>query len=285
MTLLPPTTQLLYIDAGNTRVKCAYFEDGWEVIATLSYDELDQLSNLLTNSKKVHLVISSVSDAFDTWFQTLAWPKTTILTTADIPTERLDYETPHTLGLDRWLSCAGAYALSQQTVAVCSAGSALTIDLMDHYGVFRGGIILPGLDIIEKAAQLSAPRLPLAYLLNPVTIPARSTDDCIDAGARWMLASTLQQVLKSYEAQYGLLRVWACGGRAADVVELMQAGINAQDEDLLYVRKSLSTLSDQRDPVTLGKTSLYKDVRLDEFLVFRGMEQLYAIKQGETNAP
>jgi type III pantothenate kinase len=236
-------------------VKCAYDTDGWEIIASINYQELDSLKKLLSQYKNMHLVISSVSDAFNTWFETLNWQNATFLTTADIPTQRLDYETPHTLGLDRWLSCAGAFALSQQTVAVCSAGSALTIDLMDQYGVFRGGVILPGLDVIEKAAHLSAPRLPMAYLLNPLPIPARSTDDCIDAGARWMVSSTLRQVLDSYESTYGLLRVWACGGRGKDLVELLRG-------------EGLTTQMSARD------------VRLDDILVFRGLKHLFFTKMG-----
>lgn len=235
----------LYLDAGNTRVKIASRnEDGWDLVATGDYHRQTEWKQAVAGHLSTgQLVYTSVSDAFDEWTVSEGLTRHASvrnLRAAEIPAARLDYETPHTLGVDRWLACAGAFSLSRQAVAVCTAGTALTVDLMDQRGVFRGGVIMPGVDAIEASAHLAAPRLPFADVLNPVLIPARSTDDAVDAGARYMLKSALNRILDRYETDYGMIRVWIAGGRGEVLRELIG-----------------------------------RECRSDNFLVFRGMEELF----------
>jgi type III pantothenate kinase len=234
----------IYVDAGNTRVKCASKnKDGWELIGLGTYSESKQWASLLLETKPdVQMYLTSVSDQFDHWVLDsglIERPNVQRLDTSHLPASRLDYETPFTLGADRWLVCAGAYSLSKQSVVVITAGTAITVDLMDQHGVFRGGVIMPGLDTIEAAAHQAAPRLPIADVLNPVSIPARSTDDSVDAGARYMIKSAISDIIEQYEDRFGMLRIWVSGGRAAHITELIS-----------------------------------RDTRSDNFLLFRGMEEL-----------
>jgi type III pantothenate kinase len=234
----------LFVDAGNTRVKCAIkSDDGWEMVAVGDYSNPKVWNNVLLDHLHSGCVVAtSVSDVFDTWIEQTGLnsnPNYSALQTSSIPASRMDYETPFTLGADRWLACAGAWQLSRQAVVVCTAGTALTIDLMDQHGVFRGGVIMPGIDAIEAAAHNTANRLPIGDVLNPVTIPARSTDDSVDAGARYMLHSALHAIIAQYENTFGMLRIWVGGGRAPALAELIG-----------------------------------RDVRTDSYLVFRGMSEL-----------
>jgi type III pantothenate kinase len=234
----------LFVDAGNTRVKCAVkTDDGWEMAAVGDYANPGAWQKVLHDYAKVGKVVAtSVSDIFDKWLELGdfgALDNFSVLRTSSIPASRMDYETPHTLGADRWLACSGAWQLSRQAVVVCTAGTALTIDLMDQHGVFRGGVIMPGIDAIEAAAHHTASRLPIGDVMNPVTIPARSTDDSVDAGARFMLQSALHAIIEQYEHSYGMLRIWVAGGRAETLAELIG-----------------------------------RDVRTDSFLIFRGMDEI-----------
>lgn len=234
----------LFVDAGNSRVKCAVkSEDGWDMIVVGDYSNPSAWNKVLLDFVEGGNVVStSVSDRFDSWISQGnlgSHPNFTFLRTSSIPASRMDYETPFTLGADRWLACAGAWMLSRQAVVVCTAGTALTVDLMDQYGVFRGGVIMPGIDAIEAAAHATTNRLPIGDVLNPVTIPARSTDDSVDAGARYMLQPALNAIIAQYENTYGMLRIWVAGGRAPALAELIG-----------------------------------RDVRTDNYLVFRGMGEL-----------
>lgn len=238
----------LFVDAGNTRVKCAMkSDDGWDMLAIGDYSNPSAWSTLLSEYvSKGAVVATSVSDIFDRWVEQSdlgIHERFSLLRTSDIPASRMDYETPFTLGADRWLACAGAWSLSRQAVVVCTAGTALTIDLMDQHGVFRGGVIMPGIDAIEAAAHQTAHRLPIGDVLNPVAIPARSTDDSVDAGARYMLQSALHSIIEKYESSFGMLRIWVAGGRSHTLTELMG-----------------------------------RDVKSDSYLVFRGMEEVAEVR-------
>jgi len=240
-------SRTLFVDAGNSRVKCAIKSDeGWEMIAVGDYANATVWNNvLLDHLTNGNVVATSVSDIFDSWIDhsnISSNPNFSVLQTSNIPASRMDYETPFTLGADRWLACAGAWQLSRQAVVVCTAGTALTIDLMDQHGVFRGGVIMPGIDAIEGAAHHTANRLPIGDVLNPVTIPARSTDDSVDAGARYLLHSALHSIITQYENSFGMLRVWVAGGRAQVLAELIG-----------------------------------RDVRTDSYLVFRGMDEVLSL--------
>ena len=246
-------SQTLFVDAGNSRVKCAIrTNEGWELVATGDYLNSGTWNKAIMGHASIGPVVAtSVSDSFDTWVQgsqLIQNANFRSLRASDIPPSRMDYETPHTLGTDRWLACAGAWSLSRQAVVVCTAGTALTVDLMDQYGVFRGGVIMPGIDAIESAAHQTANRLPIADALNTVAIPARSTDDSVDAGARYLLRSALNAIIESYEQSFGLLRIWVAGGRAESLVKLVG-----------------------------------REVRTDTYLVFRGMDEI--IRTSETDGP
>ncbi len=239
----------LFVDAGNSRVKCAVkSDDGWDMVAIGDYSNPSAWNKVLTDYVAGGRVIAtSVSDVFDGWVDQSnlgTHPNFVSLHTSSIPASRMDYETPFTLGADRWLACAGAWLLSRQAVVVCTAGTALTIDLMDQHGVFRGGVIMPGIDAIEAAAHQTANRLPIGDVLNPVSIPARSTDDSVDAGARYMLQAALQAIIEQYENSFGMLRVWVAGGRVQALTELIG-----------------------------------RDVRTDSYLVFRGMDEVVDLSE------
>src|SRR5690606_2066730 len=114
----------LYVDAGNTRVKCAISTaDGWDMVQVGTYSNLEVWQEYLYEaSRSNRIVCTSVSDIFDKWLNTMVDGNRNnyhVLSTSDIPSARLDYETPHTLGTDRWLACSGAFSISQQAVAVC----------------------------------------------------------------------------------------------------------------------------------------------------------------------
>ena len=55
------------------------------------------------------------------------------------------------LGVDRWLAICAAYHRYQAAVCVVDAGTATTIDVVSASGEHRGGLILPGLRLMESA--------------------------------------------------------------------------------------------------------------------------------------
>ena len=98
------------------------------------------------------------------------------------------YATPQTLGVDRWAAAIGAWGLLKQPCLVVCAGTATTIDLIEasqngEVG-YRGGLIVPGLDLMVQSLHQRTARLPAAqgsYCAPPAV--ADNTDDAIISGA------------------------------------------------------------------------------------------------------
>lgn len=64
------------------------------------------------------------------------------------------------LGIDRWMGLIAAYHLDPtRPCAIVSAGTALTIDLLDAGGRHRGGLIAPGLRAMRAGLVAAAPGL------------------------------------------------------------------------------------------------------------------------------
>jgi hypothetical protein len=74
---------------------------------------------------------------------------------------------PEQLGADRWAALIGARALLGSTCLVVCAGTATTIDRLDASGLFRGGLILPGYDLMRAALAANTAQLPLAEGVSP----------------------------------------------------------------------------------------------------------------------
>ncbi len=62
------------------------------------------------------------------------------------------YSDPASLGADRWAALVAAAArFPRQPLIVVDAGTAVTVDLLDGDGVFRGGVIFPGVYAMRAA--------------------------------------------------------------------------------------------------------------------------------------
>lgn len=55
------------------------------------------------------------------------------------------------LGVDRWLGICAAFARYRAPVCVVGAGTATTIDLVTDSGEHQGGLILPGIELMQSA--------------------------------------------------------------------------------------------------------------------------------------
>ena len=97
------------------------------------------------------------------------------------------YEEPGQLGADRWAALIGARHLHPDAPClVVNAGTATTIDRLDADGMFRGGLILPGVDLMRTALAHHTARLPLAagdFQELPNNTRAAIASGCLQATA------------------------------------------------------------------------------------------------------
>ncbi|MBX3323569.1 MAG: type III pantothenate kinase [Phycisphaeraceae bacterium] len=72
-----------------------------------------------------------------------------------------------TVGQDRWLNALAAYNRTKQACVVIDIGTAITIDFIDGAGVFRGGVIAPGLNMMLDALHRGTAALPAIAFTMP----------------------------------------------------------------------------------------------------------------------
>ena len=190
---------LLLIDAGNTRVKWAIPEPGlaaslppvWLHLGSVSHDELDNLAATWAALPIRRILISNVAgDAI--------WQRLLTLLAASVPAvvaERFastlacaglknGYRRPAQLGSDRFASAIAAHALyPQRALIVATCGTATTIDAVNPDGIFLGGMILPGLQLMAQSLASNTAQLPqVAASLSLHTLFADNTDQAIASG-------------------------------------------------------------------------------------------------------
>jgi len=64
---------------------------------------------------------------------------------------RNGYRDPGQLGVDRWLALCGAFCRYRAAICVVDAGTATTLDLVTMGGEHKGGLILPGIELMQQA--------------------------------------------------------------------------------------------------------------------------------------
>ncbi len=80
------------------------------------------------------------------------------------------------VGQDRLLDALGAFARSQQACIVIDAGTAVTVDFVDGQGVFHGGAIGPGVQMMLRALHEQTAALPLVVMTREMLPPAPAID-------------------------------------------------------------------------------------------------------------
>ena len=153
----------LLLDAGNTRLKWALVQDGrWREQGNARYDDLSDLQRALTPG--IACVIASVAREQHE-HQINALLASLDITPAWLKSEgqsagvRNTYADPQQLGVDRWMGLIAARQRSQTPTLVVSAGTAMTIDALSADGVFMGGLIVPGLVMMQQALRQGTARI------------------------------------------------------------------------------------------------------------------------------
>ena len=134
------------------------------------------------------------------------------------------YENPEEVGMDRLANAVGAGYLFGAPVMVIDFGTAITIDFMDKnksdqtMPVYRGGAILPGIEMSADALVKGTARLPRVPLMGMDHVLGRTTEESIQAGlTHGMIGAITTIVDRAWEEIGDICRVIATGG---DVIGL-----------------------------------------------------------------
>ncbi|MBK1681578.1 type III pantothenate kinase [Rhodocyclus tenuis] len=108
------------------------------------------------------------------------------------------YLPPERLGADRWAALIGARARVSSACLVVCAGTATTIDVLDADGVFQGGLIVPGVDLMRRSLAGATALLP--YADGEFADLPRCTQDAIASGCLHAQAGAVERLYRQLPA-------------------------------------------------------------------------------------
>lgn len=212
----------LFIDVGNSRIKWGLRSEAgsWLVKGVLPLADVADLPKLL-NYCPQRIVACNVAGpavaavlgaAFAERALTIEWVRTGEAAGG----VRNGYDNPAQLGVDRWAAVVGAWNRERRPCLVVTAGTATTIDLLDrdenYQGWFRGGLILPGFELMRSSLAGNTAQLPLAA--GDCTDLPRSTGDAIVTGCIYAQVGAIERMARRLP-QDGLILL---SGGAAEVL-------------------------------------------------------------------
>jgi len=230
---------LLAIDIGNTRIKWGLFDANGVLLkngyclntslATLDLPAADhvQISNVAGNAIKLQLEIHL------TRYSNVNWLKST----SQICGVFNRYTNPETLGCDRWAALIAAWEIKQAPCVVVNAGTAVTIDALSsnhHQAAFIGGLILPGLNLMQQSLGQSTAQLP-ANTSDTSTVPLnkdifpKNTIDAIHTGALQAITGAITLMSYNLHAECKQLPyILISGGNAQAIKDSLMSDVTKQ---------------------------------------------------------
>jgi type III pantothenate kinase len=193
--------RILAIDAGNSRIKWGIHEDGsWLAQGWVATGRAAQLSRAWARIGRPDVVIAAnvagtrVARVLVAAARRFRRPLRMVTSASAQCGVRNSYANPRQLGADRWAALIGAWSLHRGPCVVVNAGTTVTVDALDGGGVFLGGMIVAGADLMRDAlARNTAGLRPrtgrFAYF------PSR-TADAIESGAVNALAGAVERMVR-----------------------------------------------------------------------------------------
>ncbi|WP_086933232.1 type III pantothenate kinase [Agarilytica rhodophyticola] len=238
----------LLLDAGNTRWKWAIEENSslidCGVINSANMLSLEQkIENLPTKtitSFAVSSVVAEKNISISRWGETyLGLSPSFAKVKKHYGGVTASYANIDNLGVDRWLAMLAAWQKVQSACLVVDAGSALTVDCIDHSGLHQGGLIVPGIAMMRRAlfektsaVKVDAINIHHDWKLGCDTIP------CVANGLSAMIKGFMAELTAKMEPD---TKIFVTGGDAFSVKSFLPE--HAQISEYLVLEGLMQTES------------------------------------------
>jgi len=210
---------LIAIDIGNSNVALAVLvKDELKQTERIDLDKLDSLVETIKSlrqmcgpqplgARTVPVVVCSVNPDTEKIVADAvlkALDQKILLIGRDIPLQiKHALENPESVGTDRLLTASAAYAVIEDACVVADFGTATTIDCVDHYGIFLGGTIQPGLQLAAQALSQHTAALPEVSPVVPLDDYGNNTEKAIQHGIYFGAVGALRGIVERYATLLG----------------------------------------------------------------------------------
>lgn len=229
---------LLVMDVGNSHMVVGVYDgdtlkEHWRIVTT-NYRTGDELRVLLTmllqqsgiDSEKIAgCCISSVVPQLNLSLQQVcsrSFHLTPVMVEPGIKTGlKLHNENPKEVGADRIVNAVAATEEHSGPLIIIDFGTATTLDYITDKAEYKGGIIVPGVQLSADALFENCAKLPRVDITIPPTVIGRDTVNNIRSGLTYGYADMVDGlVLRMSEEANVKPTVIATGGLASVIAEV-----------------------------------------------------------------
>ena len=112
------------------------------------------------------------------------------------------YIQPERLGVDRWTSLLAVHKHYAGASVVVDCGTAITVDAINGKGEHLGGLIVPGMELMQTALSNSVPGIQLSESGGEESsLLARSTESAVSGGILYTAISLIDRVFMDLDAE------------------------------------------------------------------------------------
>lgn len=158
----------LLIDAGNTRIKLAWvIDENWSPVVAVPCNlacDLNVYFDEYCGAPVQQVWVSNVAGdevarLISAACELRQWQVHFVTSEASRCGVRNSYDNPAQLGSDRWAALIAAWYRVGGACLVVSCGTATTIDALSCSGEFMGGLILPGMELMQRSLSAATAQL------------------------------------------------------------------------------------------------------------------------------
>lgn len=240
----------LLIDAGNSRLKWALLS-GKRLLRIQARvwpagDPAALLARVLRGAGAIDSIYacnvagSAVTRALSGGARQLRLPAPRIIRSAQRRgILRNGYDEPWRLGTDRWVALIGAQSrYPAQALCLVSIGTALTVDFLDARGRHRGGLIIPGPELMSASLEqrTAGIRRRAQGVGGPLgrQLFTRNTRQALTQGARHACAALIERALAGAADKLATRpRLLLSGGGVSQVAPLLTVSYQRYPEPVL----------------------------------------------------
>lgn len=221
---------LLGIDVGNTHTVLGVYESGrwnaWRVHTNTARTEDEHYILLRTLLGAVGLpevitgvVICSVVPALEEPLRQMSrrWlQREPLFVSSQLDLGfQIDYEPPTAVGADRLANAVAGVSLFGKPVIVVDFGTATTLDAVSRAGVYVGGAILPGVELMLESLAGRTARLPRIAIEGTCQPIGKSTPESLRSGVILGSVGAIEHLVNLFKCELGDdAQVIATGGLA-----------------------------------------------------------------------
>jgi type III pantothenate kinase len=205
----------LCFDFGNTRLKCAVFNnDEIKDVITLADDSDETIKNLISTYKPNKSILSSVIN-HNIEIENILSAKTKFhkLTHQSKLSFTAPVGKPETIGADRLaLIAAAVYFYPDKHNLIIGLGSCITYNFVNKFHEFLGGSISPGLEMRFKAMHEFTAKLPLIKADSNFPLVGYDTKTNLLSGVILGMRKEIDGTIEEYALRYSNFNVHLTGG-------------------------------------------------------------------------